>query len=217
MTLKQKISILALKILHSTIRRPKKIKIYNKTFILLPGVFSPRGTLTSTFLAKNLGVREGDYVLDLGTGCGIQAIFAAEKAKKVIATDINIRAVQCAKINAKINNVADKIEVRHGNLFEPVKGEKFDLIIFSPPYIPGKPKNYFEYAWFCGEKYEVIKEFFKEVKRYLKPNGRVRMIYSNISDINLLFNILKKNKLKWYVVTYMKTIMEKILILEIRM
>jgi len=216
MTLKQKISIFALKILHSTIRRPKKIKIYSKTFILLPGVFSPRGTLTSTFLAKNLGVEEGDYVLDLGTGCGIQAIFAAEKAKKVIATDINLQAVRCAKINAKINNVADKIEVRHGNLFEPVKGEKFDLIIFSPPYIPRKPKNYFEYAWFCGEKYEVIKEFFKHVRRYLKPNGRIRMVYSTIADLNLLLKMLNKSKLKWCVVTYMKTIMEKILILEIR-
>lgn len=216
MTLRQKISIFALKVLHLAIRKPRKMRVYGKTFILLPDVFSPRVTLTSTFLAKNLGVKKDDYVLDLGTGCGIQAVFAAEKAKKVIATDINIQAVRCAKINAKINKVADKIEVKHGNLFEPVKEEKFDLIIFSPPYIPGKPKNYLEHAWFCGEKCEVIKEFFREVRRHLKPNGRVRMIYSTIGDVNLLFKAIEKNSLRWFVVTYMKTIMEKIFVLEIR-
>jgi len=215
MNLKQKVSALALKFLHGVVKKPKKIKIYDKTFILLPNVFSPRGTLTSSLLARNLGVKKGDYVLDLGTGCGIQAIFAAEKAKKVVATDINPQAVKCAKINAKINNVAEKIDVRCGNLFEPVKNEKFDLIIFSPPYLPGKPKNFLERAWFCGEEYETIKEFFVCVKKHLRPNGRIRMIYSTIADVNFLFDILKKSNFKWFVITSIRTPLEKIFILEI--
>ncbi len=216
MGFKQKLSALALKFIHMTIRKPKKIKIFGKTFILLPNVFSPRGTLTSSFLARNLGVKEGDYVLDLGTGCGIQAVFAAEKAKKVVATDINPQAVKCAKINAKINDVAEKVDIRCGNLFDPVKNEKFDLIIFSPPYLPGTPKNLLEHAWFCGEKYEIIKNFFMHVKNHLKPNGRIRMVYSTIADVNFLFDILKKNRFKWFVITSMKTPMERIFILEIK-
>lgn len=67
-------------------------------------------------------------------------MFAAEKAKKVVATDINPLAVKCAKINAKINSVTEKIDIRHGNLFDPVKNERFDLIIFSPPYFPSTQK-----------------------------------------------------------------------------
>ena len=215
MKFKQKLSALALKFIHMTIRKPMKIKIFDKTFILLPDVFSPRGTLTSSFLAKNLGVKEGDYVLDLGTGCGIQAIFAAEKAKKVVATDINPQAVKCARINAKINNVADKVDVRCGDLFEPVKNEKFDLIIFSPPYLPSIPKNLLEHAWFCGDKYEVIRKFFAYVKNHLKPDGRVRMVYSTIADVKFLFDILKKNKFEWFVVASMKTPMERIFVLEV--
>jgi len=216
MKLRQKLSVLALKLLHKTIKKQKKIKIYDKVFILLPNVFSPRGTFTSSFLARNLGVRKGDYVLDLGTGCGIQAVFAAEKAEKVVATDINPQAVKCAKINAKINGVAEKIDVRCGNLFEPVKNEKFDLIIFSPPYLPGKPKSYLEHAWLCGEKYEMIREFFHYVKEYLKPGGRIRMVYSTIADVSLLFDILKENRFTWFVVASMKTPLERIFILEIK-
>lgn len=72
--------------------------------------------------------------LDLGTGNGIQALLAAAHCDQVVATDINPRAVDLARANAVRNGIAN-IEVRHGDLFEPVAGERFDLIVANPPFV----------------------------------------------------------------------------------
>ncbi|MBI4008365.1 MAG: tRNA (adenine(22)-N(1))-methyltransferase TrmK, partial [Planctomycetes bacterium] len=111
--------------------------IMGKHFIVLPKVFHPGLFFTSKFFVSCFNketVKETDYVLDMGTGSGIEAIFAADYCKRVIATDINPYAVRCAKINVMLNNLEDKIDVRQGDLFEPVKDEKIDLILYSPPY-----------------------------------------------------------------------------------
>ncbi len=82
-------------------------------------------------------VEEGDTVLDMGTGCGILAVIAAPKAQKVVATDVNPHAVKCAKLNAKTNRVSHKIDVRHGDMFQPIrKTERFNVIVFNAPYLP---------------------------------------------------------------------------------
>lgn len=98
--------------LHRQIKKNFKTSILGKEFIITPGVFSPIGTLASEFLARNLIVSEDEIVLDLGTGIGIQAIVAAQKAERVIATDVNPRAIVCATENIKRNNLENKIEVR---------------------------------------------------------------------------------------------------------
>ena len=96
-------------------------------------------------------ISEGDTVLDMGTGCGILAVIASKKARRVVATDLNPNAVECAKHNAKVNRAASKIEVRLGDLFGPIlKTEKFDVILFNAPYLPSKPeeeKTWTDRAW----------------------------------------------------------------------
>jgi methylase of polypeptide subunit release factors len=72
--------------------------------------------------------------LDLGTGCGIQALHAARHASRVVATDISERALELAALNARLNGV-DNIEFRLGSLFDPVAGERFDHIISNPPFV----------------------------------------------------------------------------------
>ncbi|MGA1840874.1 MAG: HemK2/MTQ2 family protein methyltransferase [bacterium] len=156
---------------------PYEINILGKKLTVNPGVYSPKlfnliDTPTCQFLAANLMVNQNDEVLDLGTGTGIQAIFAADKAKSVIGTDINKNSIACAKENAKKNNVKN-IEFIEGDLFEPVKGKKFDLIIWSPPTWPGKPKNHLESSWLCGNG-ELITRFFKNAANYLKDSGRIQ-------------------------------------------
>jgi release factor glutamine methyltransferase len=76
-------------------------------------------------------------VLDLCTGSGAIAVALAKElpAARIIATDVSPAAVAIAKRNAERNGFADRIEVREGNLWEPVAGEKFDLIASNPPYI----------------------------------------------------------------------------------
>ncbi len=75
-----------------------------------------------------------DLALDLGTGCGVQALLLARHARKVIATDVSERALSFARTNAAMNGV-ENIELRRGDLFEPVRGERFDLIAANPPFV----------------------------------------------------------------------------------
>ncbi len=73
--------------------------------------------------------------LDLGTGCGVQALHLAGHAEQVVATDVNLRALRLARFNAALNGVEDRVEVRDGSYFEPVAGERFDLVSTNPPFV----------------------------------------------------------------------------------
>jgi len=73
--------------------------------------------------------------LDLGTGCGVQALHLAAHSGSVVATDVNQRALRIARFNAALNEVGDRVEVRDGSFFEPVRGERFDLIATNPPFV----------------------------------------------------------------------------------
>lgn len=142
----------------------------------------------SFLMADNLAVRRGDYVLDMGTGCGILAVVAAEKASEVAAVDINPYAVRCAKENAKANHVGEKISVVQGDLFTPVKAvEGFDLILFNAPYLPSthvQDDSWLERAWAGGQRgRQVIDRFVCESPKYLKKGGRILLMQSTLSDV----------------------------------
>ena len=107
-------------------------------------------------LIRNLKVRDDDEVLEVGCGCGIISLVAAKRASRVVAVDVNPFAVCLAWENVRLNGLEGKVEVRLGNLFQPIKqNEKFNLIIFNPPFFPGKPKNVVESAW-IDEDGEII-------------------------------------------------------------
>lgn len=95
----------------------------------VPGLGPASRTLAGLTVRERVGL-----ALDLGTGCGIQALLVASHAEHVVATDISERALGFARFNAALNRI-DNVEFRHGNLFEPVDGEAFDLIIANPPFV----------------------------------------------------------------------------------
>lgn len=72
--------------------------------------------------------------LDLGTGCGVQALLLARHTESVIAVDVNPRALAFATFNAALNDVVN-VECREGSWFRPVAGERFDVITCNPPYV----------------------------------------------------------------------------------
>ncbi|HEY5938303.1 MAG TPA: peptide chain release factor N(5)-glutamine methyltransferase [Kofleriaceae bacterium] len=76
-------------------------------------------------------------VLDLCTGSGAIAISIAKElpGASVIATDVSPEAAAIARRNAERNGMADRVEIRVGDLFAPLAGERFDLIVSNPPYI----------------------------------------------------------------------------------
>ena len=88
----------------------------------------------SATLAKLMVRRPVQRALDLGTGCGVQALVASRFAEQVVATDVNERALATAAINARLNGITN-VELRRGDLFEPVRGEAFDLIATNPPFV----------------------------------------------------------------------------------
>jgi len=95
---------------------------------LVPGVFHP--TTTTQLLTEQMVDLEGKTLLDLGCGLGPIAIAAVLKgARRVYAVDIMPEACQATLRNAERNGVADRIEVLQGDLFEPVKGRRFDVIV----------------------------------------------------------------------------------------
>ena len=89
----------------------------------------------STSLAQ-LTIRERvGRSLDLGTGCGVQALHLAGHSGSVVATDVNERALRLARFNVALNDVRTPVDVRAGSFFEPVAGERFDLIATNPPFV----------------------------------------------------------------------------------
>lgn len=91
----------------------------------------------STTLAQLTVRRPVGRALDLGTGCGVQSLHLAGHADQVVATDLNPRALDLARLTMAINGV--EADLRPGDLLEPVAGERFDLIITNPPYVMAPP------------------------------------------------------------------------------
>ncbi len=89
---------------------------------------------TSWALANLTARRPFTRVLDLGTGCGFQALLAARHSARVTATDANPRALAFARFNAALNGLTN-IEFLEGDLFEPVASDRFDLIVANPPFV----------------------------------------------------------------------------------
>jgi hypothetical protein len=95
----------------------------------VPGIQAPSVTLAKLAVRRRVA-----SALDLGTGCGIQALLAAKHCQRVVATDVSRRALRFARFNLSLNRV-DNVELRLGDGFEAVGGERFDLIVSNPPYV----------------------------------------------------------------------------------
>jgi len=93
------------------------------------GVHRPSGTLDALTVRRDVRT-----ALDVGTGCGVQALLAARHAERVVATDVNERALAFAAFSVALNGVRN-VEFRHGSFFEPVRGERFGLVVSNPPYV----------------------------------------------------------------------------------
>lgn len=134
------------------------------------------GETTIALCVAALPDRVLDHVLDLGCGSGTCALVLAHRAKKVIGTDINPRAIALSQINAVINGIPN-VEFRLGSLFEPVKGETFDLIVSQPPFVPRPAEAKgatFLYGGAHGD--ELALEVCHGVGNHLAANGRAVFI-----------------------------------------
>lgn len=175
-----------------TIKEKQIVNVLGKEIIILPGLFAPVFE-DSKFLAQAVKdeVKEGDIVLDLGTGTGIQGIFAAEKVLKVTSVDINPVALECTKLNVHHHHLENKITIFESDLFSNIN-EKFDLIIFNPPFRWFKPRDILERGE-LNKNYSTLNKFFDEAKNYLKENGKILLVFSSSGDLKYLEQLILKS------------------------
>jgi HemK-related putative methylase len=150
--------------------------------VVLPEVFNGVLFRTGEILARTVAASPlaaprsaGARALDLGTGSGLGAVFAARRGFRVVATDLNPEAVRCARINALLNRLEERIEAREGDLFAPVAGETFDLILFNPPFFRGAPAGRLDLAW---RGTDVLERFAAGLASALAPGGTALLVLS---------------------------------------
>jgi HemK-related putative methylase len=156
--------------------------VHDAPFLVIPSVFNPKVPRTGEFLAAQIDARllhADAEVLDMGTGSGVCAVFAARHARRVVAVDINVAAVRCASINALLNHLEHKIEVRHGDLFAPVGEQRFDLVLFNPPFLLGAPTDDRDRAWRSND---VAQRFAAGLGTHLKPGACALVLLSTFGD-----------------------------------
>ena len=148
-----------------------------------PGVFRPRSD--SRLLADCARpYAAGARVLDLCTGSGFLALAAARAgATEVVAIDVSRRAVAAARLNARLNGV--RVSARRGDLFEPVAGARFDLIVSNPPYLPGAgdglPSRGPARAWEGGQDGRVLLDrICDQAPAHLRPGGVLLLVHSSV-------------------------------------
>lgn len=133
-------------------------------------------------------VKDGDRVLDMGTGSGVNAILAASKAPEVLAVDINPHSLETARDNALRNGVADRVEVRRSDIFSNVNGA-FDMIVFDPPFRWFAPRDLLEAAT-TDENYGAMTRFFRQSRRHLTDGGRILIFFGSSGDLAYLQQLI---------------------------
>ncbi len=129
------------------------------------------GPLTNSLVAAAMPRKKIGRVLDLGCGAGALALAFSKAAEKVVATDINPRAVEMAKLNVRLN-AAFNVDVREGDLYAPAKDEKFDLLVSQPPFVPrpeGAAGGEFMSGGARGD--EILRAVLEGASAHLAPRG----------------------------------------------
>ena len=176
----------------------RKERMYEHTGLRLTGpagVFHP-GVFFSTpvfisFLQKI--DFQGKTVLDVGTGSGLLALFAARQGASVTALDINPAAVEAARRNARANGLA--VKVVESDLFAGLPAQTFDMILINPPYYAAPPRDIAARAFFAGAHWEYFEQLFRQLPHYLNAETQTWMILSENCNLGKITNIAAANSL----------------------
>jgi len=124
---------------------------------------------TTRTLAALMVRRPARAALDVGTGCGVIALLAARFSERVVGVDTNQRALNLARFNAALNDVHN-VEFREGSLFDPVRGERFDLIACNPPYVIS-PESRYVFRDGNRRGHGMCEEVVRRLPDYLEAGG----------------------------------------------
>jgi methylase of polypeptide subunit release factors len=146
------------------------------------GVFSPvRSEYIKLVLKAPLpeAIKQNSIAFDIGTGTGVLAVvLALRDIQKIVATDLNDRALACAQDNIHHLGLNTQIEIQKANLFPEGKAA---LIVCNPPWLPARPSSSLEHAVYDPES-QMLKGFLKKLKDHLLPHGEGWLILSDLAE-----------------------------------
>lgn len=162
-----------------------------------PGVYRAQDdTALLVDVLRRTGHARGGAVLDLGTGTGALAIAAAAAgAASVTAVDVSRRSVAAARVNSAVRRA--RVRVRRGDLFAPVAGGRFDLILTNPPYVPAAsallPRHRMGRCWDGGLDGRVLLDrICAGAGQVLVEGGRLLLVQSVLSGVEATLDHLDR-------------------------
>ena len=162
--------------------REKGVPIENLGVSIFPhyGVFAPTRHEYVQLLLDAPLPNTCDVAFDIGTGTGLLAIILAQRGvKQVIATDLNPRALACAKENFT-RLALTSVQLQQADLY-PTDAPLANLIVCNPPWLPAKPSSPLEYAVYDANS-KMLRGFLQGVKTHLAEQGEVWLILSDLAD-----------------------------------
>jgi release factor glutamine methyltransferase len=169
-----------------------------------PGVYRAEGDTDMVADVMRRGAFAlGREVLDVGTGSGALAVAAARAgAVAVTAVDLSLRSVLATRVNSRLHGVA--VSVYRGDLFEPVAGRQFDLVIANPPYVPAEtavlPRHRMARCWDAGpDGRALLDRICAGARDVLRPDGDVLLVHSAVCGPNVTVDALARAGLTGHV------------------
>ncbi|WP_296522969.1 methyltransferase [Rhodoplanes sp.] len=159
----------------------------------------------------------GKRVLDVGTGSGILALAAARAgAEYVVAADINPNAALSAGENAVANGLGGRVGGLCSDLLSAIAARPlFDVILSSPPKHAGEPSDLADRGWHAGPKYRDVADLFAQARDRLKPDGRLFVMVSSDSDLDLFGALIKKAGFQAHLAHEHSIVIESLIIYEL--
>ena len=168
---------------------PYTVSVAGEEFIVLPNVFSPKYFYDTELFATNLPINRVTRMLEIGPGTGAISVIAIKRGVKyVLAIDINPDAVKNTQMNIEKHCLQEKMEVRHGNLYDSLKeDEKFDVIFWNTPFgLVDYDVSDLEKAVY-DPGYKSTERFIKEAPLHLKTGGKLLIGFSStLGKLDLL-------------------------------
>ncbi|MFE7584620.1 HemK2/MTQ2 family protein methyltransferase [Streptomyces gardneri] len=152
--------------------------------VVLPSVYRPQADtflLAEALANEEIGPRTD--VLEIGTGTGVLALYAARRGASVTAVDVSWPAVATARVNAVVRRLP--LRVLHGDFVARTEGRRFDLVVTNPPYVPApkarSPSRGAERSWDAGPDGRlVIDRICAAASAMLRPDGVLLMVHSDM-------------------------------------